>query len=113
MGKIRDWKFPFGQPVQDVVQLDRKPKKVFVLGVYSSAVHARWVSVENKTIVNALAVASEPYIFWRGDNADNIIQQLAIPPELGKLSPADLQFNGRSGIALDELNLETARLRTN
>ena len=106
MRKLRDWKFPFGQPVQDVVQLDRKPKKVFVLGVYSSAVHARWVSIENKTIVKALAVASEPYIFWRGDNADTIIQQLDIPPELGKLSLADSQFNGPSGMALDKLILE-------
>jgi hypothetical protein len=106
MGEIRDWQFPFGQPVQNVVQLDRKPKKVFVLGVYSSAVHARWVGIENKTIVNALAVASEPYVFWRGDNADAIIQQLDIPPELGKLSLADSQFNGPSGIALDKLILK-------
>jgi hypothetical protein len=57
--------FPFGQPVLEVVQTDRTPKSVFVLGVYASAVHARWVSTSEKTVVNALAVVSEPYIFWR------------------------------------------------
>ncbi len=35
--------FPFGQKVKEVVQKDRIPKQVFVLGVYASAVHARWV----------------------------------------------------------------------
>jgi hypothetical protein len=40
--------FPFGQLVQDVVQTDRTPKKVFVLGVYASAVHARWMNYGRK-----------------------------------------------------------------
>jgi hypothetical protein len=35
--------FASGQPILDVVQTDRSPKRVFVLGVYASAVHARWV----------------------------------------------------------------------
>ncbi len=30
--------FPFGQPIVPVAQQDRTPKKVFVLGVYASAV---------------------------------------------------------------------------
>ena len=94
--------FPFGQPVREVVQTDRTPKRVFILGVYASAVHARWVGIDNRTKVQALAVASEPYIFWRGENAEDIIQQINLPPELGKLIPADKQFNGPSGIALDE-----------
>ena len=34
--------FPFGQKLHPLVQEDRTPKKVFVLGVYASAVHARW-----------------------------------------------------------------------
>ena len=34
--------FPFGETVKPLAQLDRTPKKVFVLGVYASAVHARW-----------------------------------------------------------------------
>jgi hypothetical protein len=93
--------FPFGQPVQEVVQTDRTPKSVFVLGVYASAVHARWIDSNKKTLINALAVASEPNIFWDGENADSIIQQIAIPKELGKLIPANQGFNGSSGKALD------------
>jgi hypothetical protein len=67
--------FPFGQPVKEVKQEDRTKKDVFVLGVYASAVHARWIAQNNRTIIKALAVASEPYIFWHGDNieAENII----------------------------------------
>ena len=34
--------FPFGQELHPLVQEDQSPKKVFVLGVYASAVHARW-----------------------------------------------------------------------
>lgn len=34
--------YPFGETVRRLVQQDRTPKHVFVLGVYASAVHARW-----------------------------------------------------------------------
>ena len=50
--------FPFGQPIKRVVQTDRSPKRVFVLGVYASAVHARWCNDRGKQLVRALAVAS-------------------------------------------------------
>lgn len=103
---IGNYTFPFGQKVKKVIQQDRSPKKVFVLGVYASAVHAQWKEVNNKTKVKALAVASEPYIFWRGDRADEIVEQIDIPKPLGKLVPAHKQFNGPSGIALDDLILE-------
>jgi len=95
-------KFPFGQPVQILVQQDRSPKRVFVLGVYASAVHARWIGTDKKEIVKALAVASEPEIFWRGEDAESIIQSISIPDGLGTLETASQQFNGPSGIALDE-----------
>lgn len=98
--------FPFGQPIKEVIQKDRTHKKVFILGVYASAVHARWINTNNKTIVKALAVASEPYIFWRGDKSEEIIEQIYIPPSLGKLIPANKQFNGPSGIALDDFILK-------
>ncbi len=98
--------FPFGQQVQKVIQKDRTQKQVFVLGVYASAVHARWIGADNKIKVKALAVASEPYIFWRGDRADEIIDQIDVPKSLGKLIPANKQYNGPSGIALDEMILE-------
>ncbi len=95
--------FPFGQKLHPLVQEDRTPKKVFVLGVYASAVHARWKK-DGKIICQALAVASEPRIFWDGDSeeAKRIIGGVAIPPELGTLEPAGRQLNGPSAKVLDE-----------
>lgn len=98
--------FPFGEGVHKVKQQDRSPKKVFILGVYASAVHARWVDARRRTVVRALAVASEPYIFWRGEDVEKLIRKIQIPSALGELVPADDQFNGPSGIALDELIIE-------
>ena len=59
------YSYPFGEKLTPVTQTDRTPKNVFVLGVYASAVHARWYGPNGKIRVRALAVASEPYIFWR------------------------------------------------
>ena len=98
--------FPFGKPVQILIQENRTPKKVFILGVYASAVHARWIDSNSKELVKALAVASEPYIFWRGENAESIIRNIGVPEGCGKLEPADSKFNGPSGIALDDLILK-------
>jgi hypothetical protein len=42
--------FPFGEPLRVVAQQDRTPKKVFVLGVYASAVHAKWVFPEGRPL---------------------------------------------------------------
>lgn len=98
--------FPFGEPVTSVEQTDRTRKKVFVLGVYASAVHAAWVDKDEKVVVNAFAVASEPYIFWRGDKAEDIISRIKIPSDLGRLIPAAKNLNGPSGNALDELFLQ-------
>ena len=98
--------FPFGSQRKKVEQKDKSPKKVFVLGVYASAVHAKWIDKDGKIKVNALAVASEPYIFWKGDNAQQIIDDIQIPKELGKLIPADKRFHGPSGKALDDLFLK-------
>ncbi|MBE6595297.1 MAG: hypothetical protein E7644_05810, partial [Ruminococcaceae bacterium] len=81
--------FPFGQELHPLVQEDKSPKKVFVLGVYASAVHARWKK-DGQAVCQALAVASEPRIFWDGneDEARAIIGQINIPKELGYLEPA-------------------------
>jgi len=105
--------FPFGQPVIKLTQpkQDRSPKKVFVLGVYASAVHAIWKDPEGKPIVNALAVASEPYIFWRGEDAESIISKIHIPAQVGKLVPAPSNLNGPSGKALDDLFLNPMGLK--
>lgn len=99
--------FPFGQELKKVEQKDRSPKKVFVLGVYASAVHATWVDSDGKQKVAALAVASEPEIFWRGENAMEIISGISIPSELGKLIvPKNPNMNGPSGKSLDEAILK-------
>ena len=97
--------FPFGQEVRELVQTDRSPKRVFVLGVYASAVHARWVGPSGNHVIRALAVASEPYIFWRGEGAAEILSAITIPEQLGRLEPVAPKLNGPSGRALDNLYL--------
>lgn len=96
--------FPFGKELKNVQQTDTSPKKIFVLGVYASAVHAKWIDNNGKIKIKALAVASEPCIFWKGDpsEAQKIISGINIPQEYGKLIPADSTFNGPSGRSLDE-----------
>ena len=98
-----EYKYPFGEIVQPLVQKDRTAKQVFVLGVYASAVHARWKK-GNKIVCQALAVASEPRIFWEGnpDEAKEIISKIHIPDELGTLEPAGSHLNGPSAKVLDE-----------
>lgn len=95
--------YPFGEAVHPLVQKDRTSKKVFVLGVYASAVHANWKSPINGGC-RALAVASEPRIFWDGniEEAKEIISRIKIPKELGSLEPAQAELNGPSGKVLDE-----------
>lgn len=95
--------FPFGQELHPLVQEDKTPKKVFVLGVYASAVHARWKK-DGQILCQALAVASEPRIFWDGDpeEAKQIISRIRISAELGTLEPAGRQLNGPSAKVLDE-----------
>jgi hypothetical protein len=110
---ITEYVFPFGQPVIPLTQQDRSPKNVFVLGVYASAVHARWIYTDkdesnnkNKTRITALAVASEPYIFWTGEGAEDIIAGINMPDGAGKLVAAAENMNGPSGRALDKFFLE-------
>jgi len=93
--------FPFGQKVKLLRQLKTTRKNVFVLGVYASAVHARWVGRSGHQKVAALAVASEPYIFWTGEGAEEIVSSIRFPPSLGKLLPAGKRFNGPSGRSLE------------
>jgi hypothetical protein len=103
-----DYQYPFGQVVHPLRQQDRTPKKVFVLGVYASAVHARWKK-DGKTVCAALAVASEPRIFWDGniEEAKEIISKISIPKEVGTLEPAGRHLNGPSAKVLDEHILGT------
>ncbi len=103
--------FPFGQPLTNVHQIETSPNKdAFVLGVYASAVHARWIGSNGKVKVQALAVASEPTIFWKGEGVEEIISAIKIPNELGRLEPANDNLNGPSGKALDNLFLTPLEL---
>lgn len=103
---IKQYQFPFGQPVRIMKQQDCSQKDFFVLGVYASAVHARWIGADSQINIAALAVASEPYIFWRGERADKIIKRIRISPEIGRLEPALKHLNGPSGKTLDKYFLE-------
>ena len=97
--------FPFGQPIVPVKQVDDGlPKKLFILGVYASAVHVKWYGPDGKLYIRAMAVASEPEIFWRGDDeyVRDVIRRINLDPKYGYLEPADRSFNGPSGICLDE-----------
>lgn len=109
--------FPFGQSIQRVAQIDRSPKRVFVLGVYASAVHARWCNAQGRQLVRALAVASEPCIFWRGDESGEevkeILSKIEAPPSAGRLEPAARNLNGPSGRSLDEDYLKPLGLSRN
>ena len=76
--------FPFGEaagprpprrPAADVA-------KVFVLGVYPSALHVRWTLPSARpeglpAVVGALAVADEPTVFWDGADADRLVAEWA------------------------------------
>lgn len=97
--------FPFGQPITPVRQVDNgHPKKMFILGVYASAVHVKWYGADGKLRIRAMAVASGPEIFWRGNNeyVKDVIRRINLNPKYGHLEPADTAFNGPSGICLDE-----------
>jgi uracil-DNA glycosylase len=94
--------YPFGAKLVPLMQEDRSPKRIFVLGVYASAVHARWIGPDGRQLVQALAVASEPGIFWDGSDATEIIGAIRVPAGAGRLEAAAPHFNGPSGRSLDE-----------
>jgi hypothetical protein len=94
--------FPFGKPLLRVLQVPNPSARVFVVGVYSSAVHARWIGPDGRQLVQALAVASEPSIFWRGEGAPEIIKTIDVPSTAGRLEVPSERFNGPSGISLDQ-----------
>jgi hypothetical protein len=93
--------FPFGALASPVRQAPLAAASIFVLGVYASAVHAKWLNPDGSIRVKALAVASEPNIFWRGESAAEIISGICVPPEAGRLVAAAGNLNGPSGVWLD------------
>ena len=69
--------FPFGRPAAE-----RPPRpaaggaaKVFVLGVYPSALHVRWCRPDGAVHVQALAVDDEPEVFWDGADAAERVER--------------------------------------
>lgn len=111
---MNQFHYPFGQPLKKVAQKDRTPRKVFVLGVYASAVHACVTDKTGKTVARALAVASEPEIFWQGNNAADIIANIPVTDNRYRLTvPADAAMNGPSGRALDDYYLQPLGLGRN
>lgn len=104
-----EYTFPFGQKISAVRQVnDGQPKKLFILGVYASAVHVKWYGPDGKIRIRAMAVASEPEIFWRGskDYVESVINRINLDSKYGHLEPADAAFNGPSGICLDRNYIE-------
>ncbi|MHB8962476.1 MAG: hypothetical protein ACYC5K_04910 [Saccharofermentanales bacterium] len=97
------YQYPFGEYVKPLRQQDRTPKKIFILGVYASAVHAKWIN-NGQTICQALAVASEPYIFWDGNQAEarEIISRIKMPREVGMLVLPNKNLNGPSAKVLSD-----------
>jgi hypothetical protein len=100
------YRFPFGRAVKPVVPVARGHRRVFVLGVYPSAVHAAWTEPDGSRWP-ALAIDNEPEPFWTGVGAEELVGAVAreVPKEVGHLEPAAHEHNGASGIALDELYL--------
>lgn len=109
-----EYKYPFGEIVKPLVQKDRTAKQVFVLGVYASAVHAKWKK-GNEIVCQALAVTSEPRIFWDGnpDEAKEIISKIHIPDEFGTLEPSGSHLNGPSAKVSQICTTPTALLKKN
>ena len=51
---MNNYYFPFGEKLTKVQQSETTPnKEVFVLGVYASAVHAKWLDKDGKIKVQA------------------------------------------------------------
>ena len=104
--KDKSGKFPFGTIAQKVEQQDRSPKKVFLLGSFAESVYADWIDPEGNIIMKGLPVASEPYPFWDGEDASDIVQSIQVPTVYGKLIPSCGNINGLAGKKLDEYILE-------
>lgn len=100
---MSDYRFPFGRPVEPVAPTADGPRRVFVLGVYPSAVHARWVHPDGSVAVKDLAIDNEPEPFWWGDDAADRVAAVTVPDGVGHLEASDK--NGPSGKALDSLYL--------
>ena len=109
LADMETYQFPFGRshgptpPQTPIGEAD-----LFVVGVYPSALHAAWFAPGGRRLCQALAVDIEPWSFWDGADAAQRVQEIAagVPPEAGKLEPADPRWNGPSGRTLREMYLK-------
>ncbi|MHC4249280.1 MAG: hypothetical protein ACYS9X_09150 [Planctomycetota bacterium] len=100
--------FPFGKPLRPTpAARPAGGARAFIVGVYASALHAKWIGPDGKQLCRALAVDIEPYSFWPGDDAEARVAEVArtVPSEAGHLEPAGDRFDGPSGRTLDQLYL--------
>lgn len=93
-------RFPFGRPAaRRPPRRPDGPAELFVLGVYPSALHVRWVLPDGSDTVGALAVDDEPVVFWDGAGTDTLIadwqNNVEWRPEWGTVGAAG--GNGSSG----------------
>ena len=88
---------------------DRGPKRVFVLGVYVSAVHARGCDTRGRQTVGALAVACMPCIFRCGDGW-KILSGIDVRPQAGYRKPPAGNLDGPSPKSSDEHSLRPLEL---
>lgn len=108
--------FPFGQPSGRCQPQRVAEAEAFVMGVYPSALHIRWVNQDFR--VAALAVDEEPWPFWDGADQDQRVQtwqtKVGWQPAWGKVAPAG-RLNGSSGVSvrdhvLNALGIEIGRV---
>lgn len=111
------YKFAFGTPLTPTRPSipEVLPADVFVLGVYPSAVHARWTGRDGDVLCAALAIAPEPHSFWDGADAPERIAGVVsrMPPSAGRLSSAGGSVNGPSGRVLIDRYLKPLALPRN
>lgn len=101
------YSYPFGRKLKPVQPTPLRTQTVMVIGVYPSAVHARWVSPSGKTLIKAVAVDNEPEPFWDGTGESDFVNSVAksVPAEAGRLETPVSGLNGPSGRVLSELYL--------
>jgi hypothetical protein len=100
--------FPFGRPNTERPALRSvREARLFVLGVYPSALHVRWRGPKG-SMIEALAVDAEPTVFWTGSSDEDARARLlegwrdavGFDADDGAVSWA--QLNGSSGKTLEQ-----------
>ena len=104
--------FPFGNEVKKIVQKDRLPKPVFVIGINSSAVFARFISWDKSIKIYNIPVENEPDILWNGgvSEARNIVAEIKVPKNFGRVIAEPKILNGILGRVFDKFYLRPLNL---